>query len=68
MAWTQADLDALDTAMKGGELTVRYGDGSITYRSLDEMLRLRAVMKQAVVEETTGPAQTVSYASCSKGL
>jgi len=68
MAWTQADLDALDAAMKGGELTVRYGDRSITYRDLDEMLRLRALMKQEVAEETTGIPPTVSYASCSKGL
>lgn len=44
MAWTQADIDALDVAIKQGVQTVSYADRTVTYRSLDDMLRLRQVM------------------------
>jgi hypothetical protein len=46
MAWTQAQLDALDEAIANGVLTVKYQDRTVTYRSLDEMLKLRETMRQ----------------------
>lgn len=48
MAWTQSDLDALDAAIKKGVRTVQYQSGSVTYHSLDELLRLRDVMTREV--------------------
>jgi len=46
MAWTLSQLTALETAIAGGTLTVRYADKQVTYRSLDEMLRLRDMMRK----------------------
>lgn len=44
MAFTQIQLDTLDAALATGTLTVMYGNKSVTYRSIDEMLRLRNLM------------------------
>lgn len=44
--YTQAQLDALNAAIAQGALQVRYGDKHVIYRSMDEMLRLRDLMKR----------------------
>jgi hypothetical protein len=44
MAYTQADLTAIDKAIAGGKLTVQHGETSVTYRSMDEMLKIRALI------------------------
>ncbi|TBW33364.1 hypothetical protein EYW49_20610 [Siculibacillus lacustris] len=42
MAWTQADLDALDAALALGAREVRYADGRmVVYRSVREMMGIR---------------------------
>lgn len=46
--FTQAQLDALETAIAQGALVVRYGDKHIQYRSIEEMLRIRDIMKRAL--------------------
>jgi hypothetical protein len=46
MAFTQAQLDALEAAITGGELKVKYGDKEVTYRTLDEMIRIRDMMRR----------------------
>ena len=66
MAWTQTDLDALETAIKAGVRTVQYGDRSISYHSLEEMLKLRDVMKQAV-NTAAGTTTRCTYAMYQKG-
>lgn len=53
MAWTQTDLDAVDAAIlaivTSGAQTVRYSDGrEVTYYSLQELLKARDLIKQAV--------------------
>lgn len=53
MAFTQAQLDALEAAIAGGELTVEYQDKRVTYRSLREMLEIRNMMKQAIQPVST---------------
>lgn len=54
MPWTQAQLDALDEAIASGSLVVRHGDKAVTYRSFDEMVRIRdrivAQLKGSVTE------------------
>lgn len=46
MALTQTDLDAINTAIASGELTVRSSNGSqVTYRSLDELVKARDLAK-----------------------
>jgi hypothetical protein len=65
MAFTQADLDALDAAIASGELSVGYGDRRVTYRSLDELLRAREIMARALGLTTAAPRRVLSH---SKGL
>lgn len=51
MAWTQADLDALENAIAKGVLVVGHGSKRVQYRSLDEMKQIRSMMISAL--ETT---------------
>lgn len=44
--FNQAQLDALEAAIAQGALMVRYGDKHIQYRSVQEMLHLRNLMKR----------------------
>lgn len=49
MALTQTDLDAINTALAHGELTVRAANGStVTYRSVDELLKARKVAQEDI--------------------
>jgi hypothetical protein len=50
MAWTQADLDKLDADIaSGGTLqSITFGDQTIAFISIEQKLRLRAVMAQAI--------------------
>lgn len=57
MAFTSADLDALDRAIASGTLRVRFSDGrEVTYQSLDAMLRARAVIAGGLAP-ASDPAQ-----------
>ncbi len=53
MAFTQAQLDALDTALAQGALSVEYGGKRVTYRSLEEMLALREQMQRELAPTAT---------------
>lgn len=48
MAYTQADLDALDRAIAGSKLEVQYGDRRVRYRSMDELLAARKHVAQEI--------------------
>lgn len=49
MAYTNDQLNILETAIAAGALTVRYADGkSITYHSLSDMQRLRREMQSEI--------------------
>lgn len=48
MGWTQKQHDALERAIAEGAETVRYEDRTVTYRSLDDMLKLLASMKASL--------------------
>ncbi|MGL4963177.1 MAG: phage head-tail joining protein [Inquilinus sp.] len=67
MAFTQAFLDALDAAIASGTESVNYDGKAIKYRSLDELLRARAIVA-ADLQRQAGlvPART-NYASFSRG-
>lgn len=45
MAFTIAQMNALEAAIAQGALRVRYSDKEVQYRSLDEMLQLLATMQ-----------------------
>jgi hypothetical protein len=64
MAFTQTQLDTLETAIADGVLSVQYADKRVTYRSLDEMLKLRDAMRRDLGLSPSGRI----YHSPSKGL
>jgi hypothetical protein len=46
MSFSAADIQAMEDAIKTGELSVSRGDRSITYRSMDELMRALAYAKR----------------------
>lgn len=68
MAYTQAQLDALQAALASGTLRVEYEDRAITYRSLDELQEAIQVVTNALNPPLTAGSQGRSFAKFSKGL
>lgn len=67
MAYTQAQLFALESAISLGVLEVQQPDGSRKrFRTLDEMLQLRRLMRQELGQTSTNSGR--KYAQFSKGL
>ena len=67
MAWTQSQLDAIEAAIASGELTVRFGDRTVTYRSMDELLQARAVIKESIDASAGNATDRIAFAQTSKG-
>lgn len=44
--FTQANLDAINAAIATGARECWYGDKRVAYRSLDEMIRIRDLIKE----------------------
>lgn len=57
MPFTSADLDIIDAAIARGELSVSYRDRSVTYRSLDDLLREGDFVKKAL--EASSPDRLI---------
>jgi len=57
MAYTQTDLDTLDTAITEAKLTVRIADRQVTYRSTDELIKARAHVA-SVLASQANPTRT----------
>lgn len=64
MAWTQDDLRAIEAAIAAGELTVRFADRMVTYRSVQELLAARAAIMSALSDSGAGK---VTYAQFVRG-
>jgi hypothetical protein len=47
-SWTLAQLETLENAIASGTLEVRYSDKSVKYRDLDEMLKIRDMMRSGL--------------------
>ena len=58
MSWTQADVDALKTAMAKGASMVRIGDEQVQFRSVNEMRSLLTQMERALAGVTAPALQT----------
>lgn len=54
MAYTQADLDALDAAIASGEKIVRVENRLVEYRSIDELKAARAHVQQVISGAAAG--------------
>ena len=68
MAWTQQNVDDLQQAIADGRgaRSMTFGDQSVQFNSLTEMLQLLAVMRQDV-NANAGGSRT-RFAATSKGL
>ena len=51
MAYTQAHLDALETALVKGEKRVTFGDKTVEYRSVDELMAAIEAVKRDLFEQ-----------------
>lgn len=60
--FTQVDLDKLNAAISAGSAlqSMTFGEQTFTFRSLDEMLRLRAVMQREINASGTRRLATTS--------
>lgn len=66
VAYTIEQLNQLDAAIAEGALTVKYQDKQVTYRGLDEMIRIRKLMRDELgLNGTSGGRR---FASVSKGF
>ena len=63
MAFSQAQLDALEAAIASGTLEVRTDDKSVRYHSLDEMIKLRDVIRNQLNADAQTPTSRASFAS-----
>jgi hypothetical protein len=66
MAFTLGQLEAIDEAITSGSMSVSYNGKSVTYRSLDDMLRIRGIISRQL-GLTTGRSNTL-LAGHSKGI
>ncbi len=58
MAYVEADLDRIRGAITRGELMVTFADRTVTYRSIDDLLKAEARIA-AALSIATRPRQTV---------
>jgi hypothetical protein len=60
--FTQAHLTAIEEAIAGGYLEVRYDDKQVKYQSVDQMLKARAMIV-ASLAAATAPVVRIDYPS-----
>lgn len=59
--FSSSDLTRIDDAIASGALMVRYGDGrTVTYRSVDELLRAREVVLRNLDDAPQAPQRKVA--------
>jgi len=66
MAWTQTDLDAIEKAIASGVTMVKYSDKVVNYSSLDDLIRIRELIRKDL--GLTNAASGRVLTSFSKGL
>lgn len=67
MAYTTLMYETLVAAIAQGALIVKYGDKEVTYRSLNDMIRIRTEMEKELGLNASKPPSR-RYAQHSKGL
>ena len=68
MAYTQTDLDAIDSAIASGELEVSEGDKRVKYRSMNELQKARGFIAGQLAA-IAGKRPTKQYrVNVSKGI
>lgn len=59
MAFTQAQLDAIENAIGAGATRVTYEGRTVEYGSLDDLVRVRQFIRRALGLDTTSTATVV---------
>ena len=59
MAYTQADLEAVEKAIASGTMRVKYQDKEVEYRSLTDLERIKATISDALGLNDEGPIPRV---------
>jgi hypothetical protein len=67
MAYTTDQYNQLVAAISQGAMTVKYADKEVTYRSLDDMYRIKRDM-ELELKVGSSPRSTRRYVQFSKGL
>lgn len=67
MAWVQSDLDAIEKAIAKGVRKVKYKDYEAEYNSLDQMLRVRSMIREHLGQGTSTDEKYTQFIT-SKGL
>jgi hypothetical protein len=61
MAWTQAQLDEIESAMKSGVQSVKFNGRETTFRSLDEMRQIISDGRKSLAGTKRKPYLYTSY-------
>lgn len=61
MAFTTSDLDAVNTAIASGELTVKHNGREVTYRSIEDLQKAKATIQAELAGAQSGARSGGSY-------
>ncbi len=59
MNFTQNDLKEIERAIASGRRKVKFNDSEIEYRSIDEMLKIRDLIKKSLESSTKSDSASV---------
>ncbi|WP_430929754.1 phage head-tail joining protein [Pseudoalteromonas rubra] len=60
MAFTQNDIDALDSAIAGGELTVKIDGREITYRNISDLTKAKRHIQREIARSSGARSRAFS--------
>lgn len=61
MAFSTADLESIDAAIASGELTVSVQGRTVTYRSVDDLIKARRVIEDGIGVQSATPRARTGY-------
>jgi len=68
MAYTKAHLDAVERAIARGEKIVRYSDRIVEYRTVDELIKARDLIRTELTNAAGPRSRVVRVFHGGKGL
>jgi len=61
MAFSTADLESINAAIASGELTVSVQGRSVTYRSIDDLLKAKRAIEDGLRAQSAAPRARTGY-------
>lgn len=68
MSFTQQHLDVIEKAIARGEQTVRFGDRTVEYRTINELLQAREEIRTSLLNAAGPRSRVVRLYHGGKGL